>query len=94
MSIGRYTRLDEIGRGSFATVYQGVHTVSHSRVARFQARSDADRCALPLEIPHIRGDKVCQPVKAQQETQGQPLVRDRHPQGPSPPAYCRAHRLP
>jgi serine/threonine protein kinase len=28
MSIGRYTRLDEIGRGSFATVYQGVHTVS------------------------------------------------------------------
>lgn len=27
MSIGRYTRLDEIGRGSFATVYQGVHTV-------------------------------------------------------------------
>jgi serine/threonine-protein kinase ULK/ATG1 len=29
MSIGRYTRLDEIGRGSFATVYQGVHTVSH-----------------------------------------------------------------
>lgn len=28
MPIGRYTRLDEIGRGSFATVYQGVHTVS------------------------------------------------------------------
>lgn len=28
MAIGRYTRLDEIGRGSFATVYQGVHTVS------------------------------------------------------------------
>lgn len=27
MPIGRYTRLDEIGRGSFATVYQGVHTV-------------------------------------------------------------------
>ncbi|PKY00291.1 serine/threonine-protein kinase [Aspergillus campestris IBT 28561] len=28
LAIGRYTRLDEIGRGSFATVYQGVHTVS------------------------------------------------------------------
>lgn len=28
MPVGRYTRLDEIGRGSFATVYQGVHTVS------------------------------------------------------------------
>lgn len=27
ITIGRYTRLDEIGRGSFATVYQGVHTV-------------------------------------------------------------------
>ena len=25
--IGRYLRLDEIGRGSFATVYQGVHSV-------------------------------------------------------------------
>jgi serine/threonine protein kinase len=30
MPIGRYTRLDQIGRGSFATVYQGVHTVSLS----------------------------------------------------------------
>lgn len=29
MPIGKYTRLDEIGRGSFAMVYQGVHTVSH-----------------------------------------------------------------
>lgn len=28
MTIGRYTRLEEIGRGSFATVYQGMHTVS------------------------------------------------------------------
>lgn len=25
--IGRYIRLDQIGRGSFATVYQGVHAV-------------------------------------------------------------------
>ncbi|KAJ5863913.1 uncharacterized protein N7529_005829 [Penicillium soppii] len=33
MSIGRYTRLDEIGRGSFATVYQGVHTKSRMFVA-------------------------------------------------------------
>ncbi|KAJ5895098.1 hypothetical protein N7495_006789 [Penicillium taxi] len=33
MSIGRYTRLDEIGRGSFATVYQGVHTKSRAFVA-------------------------------------------------------------
>ncbi|KAJ5544290.1 hypothetical protein N7513_007101 [Penicillium frequentans] len=33
MSIGRYTRLDEIGRGSFATVYQGVHTKSRTFVA-------------------------------------------------------------
>lgn len=28
MTIGRYTRLEEIGRGSFATVYQGMHNVS------------------------------------------------------------------
>jgi serine/threonine protein kinase len=35
MSIGRYTRLDEIGRGSFATVYQGVHTVSFAGFALF-----------------------------------------------------------
>ncbi|OQD70640.1 hypothetical protein PENDEC_c022G04102 [Penicillium decumbens] len=33
MSIGRYTRLDEIGRGSFATVYQGIHTKSRTYVA-------------------------------------------------------------
>ncbi|CAG8134587.1 unnamed protein product [Penicillium olsonii] len=33
MSIGRYTRLDEIGRGSFATVYQGMHTKSRTFVA-------------------------------------------------------------
>ncbi|KAJ5834769.1 hypothetical protein N7447_000795 [Penicillium robsamsonii] len=33
MSIGRYTRLDEIGRGSFATVYQGVHTKTKTYVA-------------------------------------------------------------
>lgn len=25
--IGRYIRLDQIGRGSFATVYQGIHAV-------------------------------------------------------------------
>lgn len=28
--IGRYTRMDHIGKGSFATVYRGVHTVSYS----------------------------------------------------------------
>lgn len=33
MPVGRYTRLDEIGRGSFATVYQGVHTKSRTYVA-------------------------------------------------------------
>ncbi|PIG90353.1 serine/threonine protein kinase (Pdd7p) [Aspergillus arachidicola] len=33
MPIGHYTRLDEIGRGSFATVYQGVHTKSRTYVA-------------------------------------------------------------
>ncbi|KAJ5954831.1 hypothetical protein N7501_009110 [Penicillium viridicatum] len=33
MSVGRYTRLDEIGRGSFATVYQGVHTKTKTYVA-------------------------------------------------------------
>ncbi|GAD98237.1 serine/threonine protein kinase (Pdd7p), putative [Paecilomyces variotii No. 5] len=33
LPIGRYTRLDEIGRGSFATVYQGVHSKYRSYVA-------------------------------------------------------------
>ncbi|RAL16055.1 serine/threonine protein kinase ATG1 [Aspergillus homomorphus CBS 101889] len=33
MPIGNYTRLDEIGRGSFATVYQGVHTRDRTFVA-------------------------------------------------------------
>ncbi|KAJ5090845.1 hypothetical protein N7532_009529 [Penicillium argentinense] len=33
MTIGRYTRLDEIGRGSFATVYQGMHTRTKTFVA-------------------------------------------------------------
>ncbi|PWY85973.1 Pkinase-domain-containing protein [Aspergillus heteromorphus CBS 117.55] len=33
MPIGSYTRLDEIGRGSFATVYQGVHTKTRTYVA-------------------------------------------------------------
>ncbi|PYH92869.1 putative serine/threonine protein kinase [Aspergillus ellipticus CBS 707.79] len=33
MPIGHYTRLDEIGRGSFATVYQGVHTRTRTYVA-------------------------------------------------------------
>ncbi|KAL2216789.1 Serine/threonine-protein kinase atg1 [Thermoascus aurantiacus ATCC 26904] len=33
LSIGRYTRLDEIGRGSFATVYQGIHTKNRAYVA-------------------------------------------------------------
>ncbi|KAL1964614.1 hypothetical protein VTN77DRAFT_6788 [Rasamsonia byssochlamydoides] len=31
--IGRYLRLEEIGRGSFATVYQGVHSKHRSYVA-------------------------------------------------------------
>ncbi|KKA22852.1 Non-specific serine/threonine protein kinase [Rasamsonia emersonii CBS 393.64] len=31
--IGRYLRLDEIGRGSFATVYQGIHSKHRSYVA-------------------------------------------------------------
>ncbi|BDD64040.1 Serine/threonine-protein kinase ulk2 [Monascus purpureus] len=33
VAIGRYTRLDEIGRGSFATVYLGLHTKSRTYVA-------------------------------------------------------------
>ncbi|RAH57172.1 serine/threonine-protein kinase ATG1 [Aspergillus piperis CBS 112811] len=33
MPIGHYTRLNEIGRGSFAVVYQGVHTRSRTYVA-------------------------------------------------------------
>ncbi|KAJ5579772.1 uncharacterized protein N7459_005757 [Penicillium hispanicum] len=33
LAVGRYTRLNEIGRGSFATVYQGVHTKSRTYVA-------------------------------------------------------------
>ncbi|KAG2420885.1 hypothetical protein HFD88_000499 [Aspergillus terreus] len=33
MSVGRYTRLGQIGKGSFATVYQGVHTKSRTYVA-------------------------------------------------------------
>ena len=39
MSIGRYTRLDEIGRGSFATVYQGMHTVSQNPTAGSQSNA-------------------------------------------------------
>ncbi|KAL2827405.1 hypothetical protein BDW59DRAFT_57256 [Aspergillus cavernicola] len=31
--IGRYTRLDQIGKGSFATVYRGIHTKSRTFVA-------------------------------------------------------------
>lgn len=30
IQVGSYTRLEEIGRGSFATVYQGVHNVGVS----------------------------------------------------------------
>ncbi|CRG90148.1 unc51-like kinase [Talaromyces islandicus] len=33
VAIGRYLRMDEIGRGSFATVYQGVHQRHRSYVA-------------------------------------------------------------
>lgn len=33
MPIGHYTRLSEIGRGSFAVVYKGVHTVSWDAVS-------------------------------------------------------------
>ncbi|KAE8149264.1 hypothetical protein BDV25DRAFT_4563 [Aspergillus avenaceus] len=33
LPVGRYTRLDEIGRGSFANVYRGVHTKSRTYVA-------------------------------------------------------------
>ncbi|KAJ5376685.1 hypothetical protein N7509_013571 [Penicillium cosmopolitanum] len=33
MTIGRYTRLEEIGRGSFATVYQGMHNRTKTFVA-------------------------------------------------------------
>lgn len=33
MTIGRYTRLEEIGRGSFATVYQGMHNRTRTFVA-------------------------------------------------------------
>ncbi|KAL2841272.1 hypothetical protein BJY01DRAFT_13326 [Aspergillus pseudoustus] len=31
--IGRYTRLDQIGKGSFATVYRGIHTKTRTFVA-------------------------------------------------------------
>lgn len=40
LPIGRYTRLDEIGRGSFATVYQGVHTVSSLPIDYYVCHTD------------------------------------------------------
>ncbi|RDW81300.1 serine/threonine protein kinase ATG1 [Aspergillus mulundensis] len=44
VTIGRYTRMDHIGKGSFATVYRGVHTVSSNEVGSLslhvQLRSD------------------------------------------------------
>jgi serine/threonine protein kinase len=62
MSIGRYTRLDEIGRGSFATVYQGVHTVSRSLSSVCQA---TDANSIPItEIENLCSDQVRQLVEA------------------------------
>lgn len=31
-AIGSFTRMEEIGRGSFATVYKAMHTVSESKM--------------------------------------------------------------
>lgn len=52
LPIGRYTRLDEIGRGSFATVYQGVHTVS----------------SLPFQLPCVCHTDVPDPYQQKSRT--------------------------
>ncbi|PYH40487.1 serine/threonine protein kinase ATG1 [Aspergillus saccharolyticus JOP 1030-1] len=53
MPIGRYTRLDEIGRGSFATVYQGVHTKTRTFVAIKSNLSSEIQILKGLYHPHI-----------------------------------------
>lgn len=93
MPVGRYTRLDEIGRGSFATVYQGVHTVcTFSPPYRIDEQMLISLFA--LEITHLCRHQVGQPVEAQPEAEGESLLRDSDPQGSLPSSYRRSHRLP
>lgn len=81
MLIGRYTRMDHIGKGSFATVYRGVHTVSYSFDSIFflsptdQPLHPTSSCSIAyflfltyvriLEITDIRCHQIGKPIKAQ-----------------------------
>lgn len=84
MPIGRYTRLDEIGRGSFATVYQGVHTVRRTPFLASQGcphSTDLERLLTMTqkENAHLCCHQIRQPVEAQQEAERQSILRDPHP---------------
>jgi hypothetical protein len=59
LTIGRYTRLDKIGRGSFATVYQGVHNVSttHRGEGGLDALERGDRT-----VHSIKGCRIPRPL--------------------------------
>lgn len=72
MPVGRYTRLDEIGRGSFATVYQGVHTVSDAFL--FCLIGSQMLILDSSEITHLCRHQVGQSVETQPEVEGEPLL--------------------
>lgn len=90
--IGRYIRLDQIGRGSFATVYQGVHAVCFSVSYGFMFYSMLICSCIETSI--LRRYQIGQSIETQQETQGESLVGNRYLKRPPSSAYCRFNRLP
>jgi len=107
-SVGSFTIEDEIGKGSFATVYRGTHKVCLLVGAPMSLESISDEtfsslssfsCA-PVLIPISAGYRssrcyqISQPSEAQQEAQGEPLLRNRDPQRPPPSSHRCPDRLP
>lgn len=107
-SVGSFTIENEIGKGSFATVYRGRHNVSSC-----WSSTSLGLANLPLllklfvyflgcididSLSAVHGSscsyQISQPCQTQQETQGQPLLRDRDPERPAPSPYRRSDRLP
>ena len=107
-SVGSFTIEDEIGKGSFATVYRGTHKVCLLRGAPMSSgpisdgtfpspfSSSSASVLIPISAGYrsSRCYQISQSSEAQQEAQGEPLLRNRDPQRPAPSPHRCPNRLP
>jgi hypothetical protein len=80
--IGDYRRLNDIGKGSFAMVFRGVHAVSTLCYQILDLCSD-----ISIDKRFPRSHQIRKPTKAQQEAEREPAKRSTYIARVASPSY-------